>query len=330
MSDEPPRSSSSPATATAAILAPEPARVCAVPTAPRLCHAVPAPRRRPLALFKSTRGSAADDARLGELQLDPYTAPRRARSFAAAGPLRLILDVAHDGGGTSTRPAPARRARPDDARGRRLLLAMPPAGRGKLDAVSSPAATDSDDVPRMGRPSRRRLARAACPPSSDLVENAGAQLQSWTLLCRRQRKLPATTDERHSGAVEIMKHKVDLIKPEAALEQIAKFLKVNIDAVNECIPITVRNFVSSRRLIVIRWFDGNSPGALIDELRGGVAGGSILRGVLHLGMDVELRLTQDHYQVSERDLQQAQQAVEYGMRTRMGARGNSCRARLAA
>lgn len=55
------------------------------------------------------------------------------------------------------------------------------------------------------------------------------------------------------------------------------------------IPIPVRDFNSTPRLIVIRSFDVNKPGAEIDELKGGVAGGSILTGVLALGMNVEIR-----------------------------------------
>jgi translation initiation factor 2 subunit 3 len=35
-------------------------------------------------------------------------------------------------------------------------------------------------------------------------------------------------------------------------------------------------------MIVIRSFDVNKPGADIDELKGGVAGGSITRGVLRV------------------------------------------------
>ena len=70
-------------------------------------------------------------------------------------------------------------------------------------------------------------------------------------------------------------------------------LRYNIDAVNEYIvkkiPIPTRDFTSSPRLIVIRSFDVNKPGAEVDELKGGVAGGSILTGVLHLGMEVEIR-----------------------------------------
>lgn len=70
-------------------------------------------------------------------------------------------------------------------------------------------------------------------------------------------------------------------------------LKYNIDAVNEyilrTIPTPVRDFTSSPRLIVIRSFDVNKPGAEVDELRGGVAGGSILQGVLKVGQEVEIR-----------------------------------------
>jgi translation initiation factor 2 gamma subunit (eIF-2gamma) len=70
-------------------------------------------------------------------------------------------------------------------------------------------------------------------------------------------------------------------------------LKYNIDAVNEYIvkriPIPIRDFTSDPRLIVIRSFDVNKPGAEVDELKGGVAGGSILTGVLRIGLEVEIR-----------------------------------------
>ena len=70
-------------------------------------------------------------------------------------------------------------------------------------------------------------------------------------------------------------------------------LKYNIDAVNEYIvkriPIPIRDFTSDPRLIVIRSFDVNKPGSEVDDLKGGVAGGSILTGVLRLGQEVEIR-----------------------------------------
>jgi len=58
-------------------------------------------------------------------------------------------------------------------------------------------------------------------------------------------------------------------------------LKYNIDVVCEYIvkkiPIPERNFISPPNMIVIRSFDVNKPGFEVDEIRGGVAGGSILR-----------------------------------------------------
>lgn len=46
----------------------------------------------------------------------------------------------------------------------------------------------------------------------------------------------------------------------------------------------MRDFASLPRLIVIRSFDVNKPGCEVDDLKGGVAGGSILRGVLKVSV----------------------------------------------
>lgn len=55
------------------------------------------------------------------------------------------------------------------------------------------------------------------------------------------------------------------------------------------IPIPVRDFTSTPRLIVIRSFDVNKPGEEVHALRGGVAGGSLLQGVLKVGDEIEVR-----------------------------------------
>lgn len=44
------------------------------------------------------------------------------------------------------------------------------------------------------------------------------------------------------------------------------------------VPVPIRDFTSAARLIVIRSFDVNKPGSEVEELKGGVAGGSILKG----------------------------------------------------
>merc|ERR1711893_340021 len=111
----------------------------------------------------------------------------------------------------------------------------------------------------------------------------------------------------------ILQNKIDLVKESQARdqhEQILKFvqgtiaegapiipisaqMKYNIDAVCEYItkkiPIPVRDFTSLPRLIVIRSFDVNKPGCEVEDLKGGVPGGSILRGVLKVGMEIEVK-----------------------------------------
>lgn len=42
-------------------------------------------------------------------------------------------------------------------------------------------------------------------------------------------------------------------------------------------------------MIVIRSFDVNKPGEDAEDLKGGVAGGTILKGVLRIGSEVEVR-----------------------------------------
>lgn len=66
----------------------------------------------------------------------------------------------------------------------------------------------------------------------------------------------------------------------------------NIEAVVDyvCrIPIPIRDFVSAPQMIIIRSFDVNKPGEEAENLKGGVAGGTILRGVLKVGDKISIR-----------------------------------------
>ena len=111
----------------------------------------------------------------------------------------------------------------------------------------------------------------------------------------------------------ILQNKIDLVKEAQAkeqYEQILKFvqgtvaerapiipisaqLKYNIEAICEYlvkkVPIPVRDFTCQPKLIIIRSFDVNKPGCEVDDLKGGVAGGSILKGVLTVGQEIEVR-----------------------------------------
>jgi translation initiation factor 2 subunit 3 len=55
------------------------------------------------------------------------------------------------------------------------------------------------------------------------------------------------------------------------------------------IPVPLRDFTSSPEMIVIRSFDVNKPGQEAENLLGGVAGGTILKGVLRVGDEIEIR-----------------------------------------
>ncbi|XP_065057223.1 eukaryotic translation initiation factor 2 subunit 3, Y-linked-like [Rhopilema esculentum] len=170
----------------------------------------------------------------------------------------------------------------------------------------------------------RHISFVDCPGHDILMAtmlNGAAVMDAALLLVAGNESCPQPQTSEHLAAIEIMKlehililqNKVDLVKESQAREQseqIARFvegtiaekapvipisaqLKYNIEVICEYIckkvPIPIRDFTSEPRLIVIRSFDVNKPGCEVDDLKGGVAGGSILRGVLKVGQEIEIR-----------------------------------------
>lgn len=170
----------------------------------------------------------------------------------------------------------------------------------------------------------RHVSFVDCPGHDILMAtmlNGAAVMDAALLLIAGNESCPQPQTSEHLAAIEIMKlkhilimqNKIDLVKESQAKEQhdqIVKFvqgtiaegapiipisaqLKYNVDAVCEYIvkkiPVPIRDFTSEPRLIVIRSFDVNKPGCEVDDLKGGVAGGSILRGVLKVGQEIEVR-----------------------------------------
>ena len=171
---------------------------------------------------------------------------------------------------------------------------------------------------------RRHVSFVDCPGHDILMAtmlNGAAVMDAALLLVAGNETCPQPQTSEHLAAVEIMRlqniiilqNKVDLVKPDAALaqhDQIRKFvagtvadsapvipisavLKYNIDVVCEylvhCVPVPLRDFTSVPRMIVIRSFDVNKPGQDVSDLQGGVAGGSILQGVLRVDDEIEIR-----------------------------------------
>ncbi|KAJ6108407.1 hypothetical protein N7523_009730 [Penicillium sp. IBT 18751x] len=181
---------------------------------------------------------------------------------------------------------------------------------------------------RPGCEGRYRLLRHVsfvdCPGHDILMStmlSGAAVMDAALLLIAGNETCPQPQTSEHLAAIEIMKlqhiiicqNKVDLMREEAALQHyqsILKFirgtvadnspvipisaqLKYNIDAVNEHlvshIPVPIRDFTALPNMMVIRSFDVNKPGAEIEELKGGVAGGSILTGVVKVNDEIEIR-----------------------------------------
>eukprot|EP00924_Labyrinthula_sp_SR-Ha-C_P010585 augustus_masked-scaffold_61-processed-gene-0.2-mRNA-1 protein AED:0.02 eAED:0.02 QI:0/-1/0/1/-1/1/1/0/492 len=170
----------------------------------------------------------------------------------------------------------------------------------------------------------RHVSFVDCPGHDILMAtmlNGAAVMDAALLLIAGNESCPQPQTSEHLAAVEIMKlqhililqNKIDLVKREEARKQfdeikafvsgtvaeqapiipISAVLKYNVDVICEylCtkIPIPLRDFTSDAQMIVIRSFDVNKPGEEVSKLKGGVAGGSILKGVLRLGQTVEIR-----------------------------------------
>ncbi|KAM0684197.1 eukaryotic translation initiation factor 2 subunit gamma [Mitosporidium daphniae] len=170
----------------------------------------------------------------------------------------------------------------------------------------------------------RHVSFVDCPGHDILMAtmlNGAAVMDAAMLLIAANESCPQPQTAEHLAAIEIMKlrdliilqNKIDLVKETMAEEQyesIKRFaagtvaeqapiipisgqLKYNMEAVCEAIantiPVPKRDFTADPKMIVIRSFDVNKPGADIEELKGGVAGGSILCGVLKVGDEIEVR-----------------------------------------
>ena len=170
----------------------------------------------------------------------------------------------------------------------------------------------------------RHVSFVDCPGHDILMAtmlNGAAVMDGALLLIAGNETCPQPQTSEHLAAVEIMQlshiiilqNKIDLVQESSALNQyeaiqrfiqgtiadgapvvpISAQLKYNVDVVCEYIvskiPVPVRDFTSPPNMIVIRSFDVNKPGSDVDDIQGGVAGGSILQGVLRNGQEIEVR-----------------------------------------
>ena len=191
----------------------------------------------------------------------------------------------------------------------------------------TPAAfSTSKKCPVCGKDTRllRAVSFVDCPGHESLMTNmlAGAFLMDGALLViAANEAVPKPQTREHLQALQMLgmkniviaQNKIDLVSDEEAKKNyqgIQKFVektvaadapiipisaqqRTNIDALiealEEVIPTPARDAKADPLMYVVRSFDVNRPGAEIAKLSGGVLGGSLTRGELSVGEEIELR-----------------------------------------
>lgn len=169
----------------------------------------------------------------------------------------------------------------------------------------------------------RHVSFVDCPGHDVLMAtmlSGTAIMDAALLLVAANEPCPQPQTTEHLFAVEIMnleriiivQNKIDLVTREQAFEQrkqindflktsnangpivpVSGQLKVNIDAILDFIVNYIkepeRKVNEKARMIVIRSFDVNKPGTHVQNLMGGVIGGSLITGILKVGDEIEIR-----------------------------------------
>ncbi|KAH8050146.1 hypothetical protein JL722_11521 [Aureococcus anophagefferens] len=157
-------------------------------------------------------------------------------------------------------------------------------GSSKPDAFTDPAT-------KIAWKLVRHVSFVDCPGHDILMAtmlNGAAVMDAALLLVAGNEPCPQPQTSEHLAAVEIMRleniiilqNKVDLVKPDALAqhEQIKKFVAGTVADAAPIIPISA-----------VLKYNVDAPGEDVEHLKGGVAGGSILQGVLKMGDEVEVR-----------------------------------------
>jgi translation initiation factor 2 subunit 3 len=100
-------------------------------------------------------------------------------------------------------------------------------------------------------------------------------------------------DRARENYREIQEFVEGTVAEDAPVVPISAQQEVNMDllmqAVEEAIPTPERDPDADARMQVARSFDINRPGTTFEDLMGGVLGGSLVKGRLHKGDEIELR-----------------------------------------
>ncbi len=133
-----------------------------------------------------------------------------------------------------------------------------------------------------------------CPQPQTREHLAAAEIVGIRNIVIVQNKIEIVSDKRAKESYkEIEDFVAGTIAEKSPIIPVSAQRAVNMDvliqAIQEFIPTPDRSETEAPVMYVIRSFDVNKPGTSIEELKGGVIGGTILQGKITLGEEIEIR-----------------------------------------
>lgn len=133
-----------------------------------------------------------------------------------------------------------------------------------------------------------------CPQPQTREHLAAADVIGIKNIIIVQNKIDIVDTKRaHKSYEEIKNFVHGTVAEKAPIIPISAQRNVNIDvlieAMQEFIPTPVRDETKPPLMYVVRSFDVNKPGTLVEKLEGGVIGGTIIQGKFKVGDELEIR-----------------------------------------
>lgn len=137
-------------------------------------------------------------------------------------------------------------------------------------------------------------ANESCPQPQTREHLAALNIANIENIIIIQNKIDAVTEEEaKQNYQEIKEFTKGTVAEDAPIIPISAIFGVNIKhvvkAIEEIIPTPEVDETEEFQFLVARSFDVNKPGTIIDNLVGGVIGGSVLKGKVEVGDRIEIR-----------------------------------------
>jgi translation initiation factor 2 subunit 3 len=133
-----------------------------------------------------------------------------------------------------------------------------------------------------------------CPQPQTREHLAAAEVSDIKNIVIVQNKIDIVDEKRALKSYEEIKNFVKgTVAENAPIIPISAQRRINIDvllnAIEEMIPTPKRDETKPPLMNIIRSFDTNKPGTAIEELEGGIIGGTIAQGKFTIGDEIEIR-----------------------------------------